>query len=209
MTLNRWLSPISSDKNPLFNGMFLIPIILTVTLAFEVVAREDKSPIVSTTYAESEQASEDEEVTINSLYQSYLLSLGLTDYTPLPYSGLMIKMGNENDGSQNVYYGADIFGAGNNSGSGNTAMGYQVLNSNTSGSYNTAMGNNSLSSNTTGSVNTATGMFSLFSNTTGSYNTASGYSASTQTPLEQRTPLSVMKPYAPTPQVLTTLLLAR
>ena len=132
MTLNRWLSPISSDKNPLFNGMFLIPIILTVTLAFEVVAREDKSPIVSKTYAESEQASEDEEVTINSLYQSYLLSLGLTDYTPLPYFGLTIKMGNENDGSQNVYYGAGIFGAGNNSGSGNTAMGYQVLNSNTS-----------------------------------------------------------------------------
>ena len=111
MTLNRWLSPISSDKNPLFNGMFLIPIILTVTLAFEVVAREDKSPIVSKTYAESEQASEDEEVTITSLYQSYSLSLGITDYIPLPYSGLTIKMGNENDGSQNVYYGGGIFGA--------------------------------------------------------------------------------------------------
>ena len=140
MTINRWLSPITSDKNPLFNGIHLIPIILTVTLAFEGVTQEDSSPIVSTTYAESEQASEDEEVSFTSFYQSYLLSLGLIDYDPYnPYSGIIIKMGSEDDGSSNVYYGDNIFGAGQNSGSANTAMGYGVLYSNQSGFYNTAM----------------------------------------------------------------------
>ena len=92
MTINRWLSPITSDKNPLFNGIHLIPIILTVTLAFEVNTQEDLSLIAPTTYAESEQASEDEEVSFTSLYQSYLLSLDLIDYDPYnPYSGIIIK----------------------------------------------------------------------------------------------------------------------
>ena len=178
MTLNRWLSPISSDKNPLFNGMFLIPIILTVTLAFEVVAREDKSPIVSTTYAESEQASEDEEVTINSLYQSYLLSLGLIDYDPYnPYSGIIIKMGNEGDVDLNTYYGTDIFGADNNSGERNTAMGYESMYFNDTGDFNTAMGFQALAYNTTGSGNSALGFHALRSNTTGSSNTAVGYTS--------------------------------
>ena len=132
MTLNRWLSPISSDKNPLFNGMFLIPIILTVTLAFEGVTQEDSSPIVSKTYAESEQASEDEELSIQDLYQSYRLSIGAKPSNPYPYIDPYVA-GNEGDASQNVYYGDDIFGGGQNSGSANTAMGYQVLYSNQSG----------------------------------------------------------------------------
>ena len=139
MTINRWLSPITSDKNPLFNGIHLIPIILTVTLAFEVNTQEDLSLIAPTTYAESEQASEDEEVSFTSFYQSYLLSLGLIDYDPYnPYSGIIIKMGSENDGSSNVYYGDNGFGgAGNNSGFYNTAVGMFTLYNNTSGFYNT------------------------------------------------------------------------
>ena len=140
MTLNRWLSPISSDKNPLFNGMFLIPIILTVTLAFEGVTQEDSSPIVSKTYAESEQASEDEELSIQDLYQSYRLSIGAKPSNPYPYIDPYVA-GNEGGESgdsninTNVYYGDDAFGAGNCGGSAtnncvqnrNTGVGYQIF----------------------------------------------------------------------------------
>ena len=59
MTLNRWLAHLNRVKNPLFNGMIIIPTILTVTLALEVAAQEDFSPIAPTTYTESEPASED------------------------------------------------------------------------------------------------------------------------------------------------------
>ena len=139
MTLNRWLSPISSDKNPLFNGMFIIPIILTVTLAFEGVTQEDSSPIVSKTYDESEQASEDEELSIQDLYQSYRLSIGAKPSNPYPYIDPYVA-GNEGNGpndvsnNENVYYGQGAFGGGNCDASGpdcvqhkNTGVGYQIF----------------------------------------------------------------------------------
>src|SRR5438270_12993013 len=81
----------------------------------------------------------------------------------------------------------------NNSGFGNTAMGWNALAALTSASFNTATGykallnnngdNNTadgsqaLVSNTNGTWNTATGANALLSNTTGSANTAVGYAA--------------------------------
>lgn len=58
----------------------------------------------------------------------------------------------------------------------NTGFGYSTLLSNT-GTYNTAIGYQSLLSNTSGIYNTANGFFSLVSNTTGSHNTANGAEA--------------------------------
>ena len=92
MTLNRWLTHLNRVKNPLFNGMIIIPTILTVTLALEVAAQEDFSPIAPITYAESEPASEDEDLDI---YLTYLQSLqspfiGLELSNPQhPYSCLL------------------------------------------------------------------------------------------------------------------------
>lgn len=57
---------------------------------------------------------------------------------------------------------------------GNTAFGYQSLNSNQLGSYNVATGYQSLFSNTTGDFNVANGSYSLFSNTDGENNVANG-----------------------------------
>jgi hypothetical protein len=67
--------------------------------------------------------------------------------------------------------------AATNTGSNNTASGYQALNSNTSGDNNTASGYQALFSNTTGFFNTASGAGALASNTTGFFNTASGFEA--------------------------------
>jgi hypothetical protein len=64
-----------------------------------------------------------------------------------------------------------------NTGSYNTATGYQALESNTSGSNNTAHGLNSLNANTTGNNNTANGVYALFNNLGGNGNTAEGYLA--------------------------------
>jgi hypothetical protein len=57
---------------------------------------------------------------------------------------------------------------------GNTAFGYQSLNSNTTGYDNVANGYKSLFSNTTGVRNVANGYLSLYSNITGNYNVANG-----------------------------------
>jgi hypothetical protein len=65
----------------------------------------------------------------------------------------------------------------NNTGSSNTATGWNALFSNTSGADNTAIGLDALYSNATGSLNTATGDSALYSNTTGNYNTANGSGA--------------------------------
>jgi hypothetical protein len=61
-------------------------------------------------------------------------------------------------------------------GTSNTGVGYQSLNSNTSGYNNTSAGVSSMYSNTTGYSNTATGHQALFSNETGNNNTAYGES---------------------------------
>src|SRR5256886_4828557 len=65
----------------------------------------------------------------------------------------------------------------NNSGSANTAIGFEALFSNTTGTGNTAHGWSSLHSNTTGLNNTATGGSALNNNTTGFFNTANGVGA--------------------------------
>ena len=65
----------------------------------------------------------------------------------------------------------------NTEGTGNTATGYQALNSNTVGVANTANGNLALHGNTIGEFNTASGDGALFSNTEGFGNTANGGSA--------------------------------
>jgi hypothetical protein len=65
----------------------------------------------------------------------------------------------------------------NNTGTDNTAVGFNALINNTTGSDNTAIGFQALLANTTGGANTATGIAALYSNSTGSANTASGWYA--------------------------------
>ena len=67
-----------------------------------------------------------------------------------------------------------------NTGTGNTASGYQALKNITSGNYNTANGYTALLSNSTGTNNTANGYYALYANTTGSYNTNLGIYANYQ-----------------------------
>jgi hypothetical protein len=64
-----------------------------------------------------------------------------------------------------------------NSGSYNTATGWEALNNNTTGAANTAVGSFALLNNTTGETNMAIGDSTLYSNTTGSLNTSVGASA--------------------------------
>jgi PPE-repeat protein len=65
----------------------------------------------------------------------------------------------------------------NNTGSFNTATGFEALFKNTTGSYNTADGHEALNRNTTGLDNTATGFDALTFNTIGGQNTANGFQA--------------------------------
>lgn len=65
----------------------------------------------------------------------------------------------------------------NNTGTRNTAIGYQTLLNNTAGMGNTAAGMHTLFNNTTGYENTAIGTFVMRFNTTGYHNTAIGYVA--------------------------------
>ncbi len=73
----------------------------------------------------------------------------------------------------------------NESGTGNSAFGYESLYANTTGGDNSAFGSLAMDSNTTGSNNTATGSFAGgtndVSNLTGSNNTALGFNASFST----------------------------
>jgi hypothetical protein len=73
--------------------------------------------------------------------------------------------------NQNTVLGEDALS--NNTGPGNTAIGFNALINNTTGVFNTANGFQALYSNTTGSANTANGWQALYSNT-GSANTANG-----------------------------------
>jgi hypothetical protein len=78
------------------------------------------------------------------------------------------------NGAGDVFVGQ---GAGRvNTGSGNTAIGFQSLFSNTSSGSNTAIGNNSLL-NSTGASNTAIGFQSLYTNSSGGGNVAIGVSS--------------------------------
>ena len=67
--------------------------------------------------------------------------------------------------------------AGNDTGTGNTAVGYQAMCSNTDGGNNTALGYRALVKNTTGLWNTAVGASALACNQTGESNTAVGFQA--------------------------------
>jgi hypothetical protein len=87
----------------------------------------------------------------------------------------LTSIGNTNGGGGNFFVGPS--GNVTNSGSGNTGIGVNTLNSNTSGSNNTAVGNAALAANTNGSYNTAVGLGALVFNTSGSQNTAYGYDA--------------------------------
>src|SRR6266446_3381705 len=77
--------------------------------------------------------------------------------------------------AQNTSYGV---GANpSNTGTNNTAFGFQVLNLNTTGGDNTATGWKALAGNKNGSFNTATGLYSLEKNVAGNKNTAAGWCA--------------------------------
>src|ERR1043166_3848580 len=75
----------------------------------------------------------------------------------------------------NTFLGEDALGS--NSGSFNTATGFNALQFNTNGVENTASGAGALLSNTTGNNNTASGFDALQLNTTGNDNTATGVAA--------------------------------
>src|SRR5713101_450950 len=81
-----------------------------------------------------------------------------------------------NTGTDNTANGFDAL-LSNSTASFNTANGSQALFSNTDGFFNTATASDALFSNTIGSDNTATGVSALTTNTTGSFNTAIGLSA--------------------------------
>lgn len=79
-------------------------------------------------------------------------------------------------GNQNVGTGNSVLG--NNTGSNNTAVGFQAIALGTgNGSDNTAVGNQALHLNTSGGFAVAVGSRALFSNTTGGGNTAVGADA--------------------------------
>jgi trimeric autotransporter adhesin len=82
-----------------------------------------------------------------------------------------------NSGSRNTALGFQAITMGVGNGDDNTAVGNQALHLNTSGSSNSAVGSVALFSNTTGASNTAVGRSSLQFNTTGSENTALGTEA--------------------------------
>ncbi len=88
--------------------------------------------------------------------------------------GVRAGTGNSND-STSTCFGKYTLGV--NTGTGNTAVGYNVLYRNTSGISNTAVGTYSMFFNGIGVANTAMGHSSLVSNTTGSGNTAIGLSS--------------------------------
>src|SRR5271166_5274291 len=86
------------------------------------------------------------------------------------------KWGGHVTGSGNVALGANMLEK-LGSGSDNVAVGDGALTSDTTGSLNLAIGLDALFFNTTGSTNTASGLEALFDNTTGSGNTADGQGA--------------------------------
>jgi hypothetical protein len=100
--------------------------------------------------------------------------LGTSDNIPLNF-----KVNNQKAG-RITSTGHTMFGyrAGEvNTGTYNSAYGFQALNKNTTGFYNTAVGGDALFSNTTGSENTAVGVEAMRWNTTGAKNTAFGKQA--------------------------------
>lgn len=96
-------------------------------------------------------------------------AMQLTNNTTTPYTNTSVAFGYE------ALRGS--VSAAANTGSGNSAVGYQSLYSNSLGNSNTAMGYQSLNGNTTGDANTAFGYWSLRENSTGNQNTSVGWQA--------------------------------
>jgi hypothetical protein len=117
-----------------------------------------------------------------------LVALGCFALAPLTYaqcpqicdSNANTALGDDalvnNTGTDNTAVGFNAL-INNTTGSFNTATGAVALFSNTEGFYNTATGANALLSNNTGTADTAVGFDALFSNTTGGDNTATGSDA--------------------------------
>jgi hypothetical protein len=101
------------------------------------------------------------------LYNASGLVVGDADFT---FNGTTVTMANDASIS-----GLTV-GKGGGAATGNSALGYQALNSNTTGTYNTAIGYQSLATASTTQYNTAVGQASL-QNTTANNNTAVGQSA--------------------------------
>ena len=114
----------------------------------------------------------DEKVGINTTEPRALLDVGGDLYvsSDSTFIGVVTTF---NDATINEL----TIGKGGGDVSTNTAVGYQVLESNTTGTNNVATGYRALFSNTTGTNNTANGVNALQSNTTGSSNVANGYQA--------------------------------
>jgi hypothetical protein len=91
----------------------------------------------------------------------------ISTFKPTSTSGNNIFIGG--GGQSSVYDGTNVY-----TGSYNTAVGMNALQSNTTGYYNSAQGVGALYSNTTGYYNSAQGVSALYSNTTGYYNSAQG-----------------------------------
>jgi hypothetical protein len=118
--------------------------------------------------------------TTGKLIQNSLVTVSDTGAISAPVdasiSGLTVGKG----GGAVVGNSAIGFGAlANNTGSQNTAVGYNAMTTNTSGVQNAAVGQGALNNNTTGGQNAALGYVALFSNTSGSQNTAFGSQALT------------------------------
>jgi hypothetical protein len=100
-------------------------------------------------------------------YQSLLVATSSVNNTAFGYQTLLNTKDFSNGGGTNV----------NNSGSANSAFGWQALLHNTSGSNNNAVGTFALVANTTGHDNNAQGQSALDLNTTGSSNVGIGSNA--------------------------------
>ena len=146
----------------------IIPLICLVPFSTGVYAEETDLPIASTTYSESEPASEGQDVTAGEAAEEG-----------------MGTEGSESEGDYpNVYYGVGFCGAGNCSANGDsndyqyiTAFGYQNMYYLTTGDRNASLGYQALFATTTGSDNTGLGYRALYSNNAGGFNTAVGASA--------------------------------
>lgn len=107
----------------------------------------------------------------------------LVDSSALTFDGAILGVNSVSVGrgagavSTNTAVGASALGNGSQSGTGQTAIGNQVLKDNTSGVENTGLGYAALFLNTTGNRNTALGTYALIAGTTGSDNVAVGHAS--------------------------------
>lgn len=90
---------------------------------------------------------------------------------------LTIGLGGKTSVAGNTAVGFQCLDSADLTGDNNVGVGYQTLFSNTTGANNTATGVQSLYANTTGANNTASGLLALFSNTVSSNNAAFGREA--------------------------------